>query len=108
MKECCPGIRINTSLTLLVLADNNLTLNDDEALDAFGNAISEHSSLTEINLLRNVIGESGALTLSKHLAVNKKIATVKVDTSLSSETYERLCRIPVFEKKKKKKKKKKK
>ena len=108
LENLCPGLRSNASLQKLNLANNNILPHDEEALESFGAAISEHKELTEVDLQRNVIGDSGGLALSEQIKENKKIVSFKIDISLKSEIYKALCRIPTRDKKKKGKKKSKK
>jgi Ran GTPase-activating protein (RanGAP) involved in mRNA processing and transport len=108
VKNLCPGLKSNTSLLQISLADIGLSSSDCGALESFGESICKHKTLTELNFMRNIIGKPGALALSKHLEHNKKIISIKVDTTLCPESYEALCRIPACEKKKRKKKSKKK
>ena len=88
---------------MLSLTDISLLPSDADALEEFGKAIARHPSLNDINLLRNAIGDEGGLNLSKYVAENKIITSLKVDTTLSQDIYDILCRVPSNEKKSKKK-----
>jgi len=103
LKRMCPGLQSNSSLRKLSLTDIGLMPNDADALEEFGRAIGRHPSLNDIILLRNAIGDEGGLNLSKYVAENKIITSLKIDTALSPDIYDTLCRIPSNEKKSKKK-----
>lgn len=102
--KLCPGLKSNATIRSICLADNKFKPTDVIALECFGETISKHETLTEVSIVRNIIGNDGGLALSRHLEQNKKITSFKVDTTLSSKIYEVLSRIPVSEKKKGKKK----
>ncbi len=110
---CCPALATNSTLQTLNLADNNFIPDDDTiiALESFGNVLAANKWLTEINMLRNVIGIDGGVALLEGMGRNNTITTFKIDTTLPSDIYNGLSRMPISSNKKnkggKKKKKKK-
>ena len=106
----CPGLQENKSLQQLYLTDNTIMPieNNIEGIIQFSNLLKNHKSLTEIHLLYNKIGVEGALALMDGIDRNKMITGFVVETSLPSDIYTSLNRIPTLGKGKKNKAKKKK
>lgn len=102
------GLKANTVIQKLNLSDNHILAKDIDAIKLFSDAITQHKSLTEINLLYNILGVEGGLALVDAIEGNKTINSFIVDTSLPSDIYSILTRIPSKGKGSKKKSKKKK
>lgn len=68
IKALAPGLARNRSLTCLSLADNAIGSGDADvsALEDFRDAMMSCSSLTQVDLLHNRIGERGA-RVSEHV-----------------------------------------
>ena len=108
--DMCPGLSVNSTIQKLYLSDNNIMSSevDVQGIKQFSNVIKEHKSLTEVNLLYNIIGVEGGLALADGLEGNKQISSFMVDTTLPPDIYSALNRIASKGKSKKKKSKKKK
>ena len=104
--EMCPGLQSNSSLQQLWLTENCImsTESDFEGIRQFANVLRDHKSLTEIHLLHNKIGVESALALMDGIEQNKLITGFVVDTSLPTDIYASLNRIPTSSGKGKKKK----
>ncbi len=107
LADISPGLKSNTVIQKLNLSDNNILSKDVDAIKLFSDAITQHKSLTEINLLYNILGVEGGMALVNGIEGNKAINSFIVDTSLPSDIYSTLTRIPSKGSKKNSKKKKK-
>jgi Ran GTPase-activating protein (RanGAP) involved in mRNA processing and transport len=92
LEHFCPGLKSNNTLQKLSLADIHILPTDALSMQIFGDAIANHKTLTEVNLLRNILGETGGSELLKHLQGNSKIQSFLVDANLPSDIYLSLCR----------------
>jgi len=84
----------NDTLLELGVADNNIgsTEADVNALYHFGVVLSNHKSLTSLNLIWNSIGPDGAMSLMNGIGKSKNIISLRIDTNLNSKLYDSIYR----------------
>lgn len=100
------GLEACKTLKRLSIAEIRLMPSDD--ITSCGEMMSNNTSLEDVDLSRNCIGDANAEKLISLLQGNKRIKVLKVTSSLSSSLYEKLSRAPMQSKGSKKSKKKKK
>jgi hypothetical protein len=95
LRDMCPGLARNPTLTYLSLADNGICGGEADlaGLTLFRDAMLCCKSLTHIDMLYNRIGEAGAEVLLPALSPdNKQIRQFLVDATLPSPLFEALHR----------------
>jgi hypothetical protein len=96
LKDLMPGFRRNVSLTTFIIADNNIGGDanvDLEGLQDLCTVCCTHPTLTSLDLNYNRIGQSGAdllLPLVDPINGNKKVTSIKVDSTLPDEIFKKL------------------
>lgn len=100
------GLEACKTLKWLSVAEIGLMPSDD--VTSCGEMLRNNTSLEDVDLSRNCIGDANAEKLISLLQDNKRIKVLKVTSSLSSSLYEKLSRVPIQLKGSKKSKKKKK
>ena len=99
LADLCEGLKVNTSLTSLSIADNGIGQCDAQALATFAEVLmSPTSGLVAVDMLYNRIGTKGGdamLTVFGGIKTPAKIKHLMIDSTLPDNLFDCLCRIPV-------------
>lgn len=93
LQALCAGLKGNTKLTTLSLADNALEFcpEVEEGLTLFKDCLLEATSaITSVDLMYNRIGSDGARILLPAVEGNKKIDVFRIDISADLELFEKI------------------
>jgi len=110
LRDMCPGLLRNKSLTSIVIADNNICTRDTdvEGLRSFAEVLFNHPTLSKVDMQYNRIESSGATILIPALDPkegNKNITAFLPDASIENAVFEKIFKNGGGGKKKGKKKK---
>lgn len=103
--DICDGLRNNTSLKTIRLAENSIGQSEEDlaALKIFADVLSINQSLIAVDLLHNKIGSAGGNVLLDSIKGNSRITEFKVDSEMDVELYNALFKMSVKQNDQKKK-----